>query len=82
MNWQEHRTLRAIEKNLTIEDPRLAELLGSPRGSRVQWLARWLALPFALLGFVPDEVTSLLTVALLAAGTVRTWWQSRTGEQL
>jgi hypothetical protein len=78
VNWQEHRRLRAIEKNLTTDDPRLAELLGSPRGSRVRWLAGWLALPFVLLGFVQDEVITLLTVALPAVGAVLSWWQSRT----
>jgi hypothetical protein len=77
VNWQEHRRLRAIEKNLTTDDPRLAELFASSRGSRVRWLAGWLALPFVLLGLVPDELITLLTVALPALRAVLSWWQSR-----
>ena len=74
MNRQEHRTLRAIEKNLTDDDPMLAELLGSSgssRAGRLPWFVAWLAGPFVLLGFVPGEVIPLLAGVFLAVGAFR-----------
>ena len=77
MNRQEHRALRAIEKNLTIDDPKLAELLrasGESRRSRIHRYAAWIAVSFALLGFVLGDVMLLLTAGLvLAGGAVLTW---------
>jgi hypothetical protein len=76
MNRQEQRTLRAIEKNLTIDDPMLAELLRPSEGSRrsrLHWFAGLLAVPFMLLGFVLGDVILLLTAGLLAIGAVLAW---------
>ena len=84
MNQQERRTLRAIEKNLTVEDPVLAELLrlseGPPQG-RTHWfvgewirrLAAWLAVAFLLLGLALGDAVLLLTAVLLAGGAVLGW---------
>jgi hypothetical protein len=76
MNRQEQRALRAIEKNLADEDPRLAELLstyGKSRWSRIGRCAAWTAVPFALLGFVLGDGLFLLTAALLVSGAVLLW---------
>ena len=84
MNQQERRTLRAIEKNLTVEDPVLVELLrlseGPPQG-RTHWfagewihrLAGWLAVAFLLLGLALGDAALLLTAVLLAGGAALGW---------
>jgi O-antigen ligase len=84
MNLQERRALRVIEKNLTVEDPVLAELLrlseGPPQG-RTRWFARewirrlagWLAVAFLLLGLGLGDAALLLTAVLLAGGAVLGW---------
>ena len=84
MNPQERRALRVIEKNLTVEDPVLAELLrlseGPPQG-RTDWFARewirrlagWLAVVFLLLGLGLGDAVLLLTAVLLAGGAVLGW---------
>ncbi len=84
MNPQERRALRAIEKNLTVEDPVLAELLrlseGPPQG-RTHWFARewihrlagWLAVVFLLLGLGLGDAVLLLTAVLLAGGADLGW---------
>ncbi|TQM36941.1 DUF3040 domain-containing protein [Pseudonocardia cypriaca] len=76
MNRQEQRALRAIERNLAVEDPRLAELLrtyGKSRWNRVAHYAGWIAVPFTLLGFVLGDGLLLLTAALLVTGAVLGW---------
>jgi hypothetical protein len=76
VNRQEQRVLREIEKNLTVEDPMLAELLrssGKSRRSRIHRYAGWLAVLFALLGFALGDVVVLLTAAVLASGAVLAW---------
>jgi hypothetical protein len=81
MNRQEQRALRAIEKNLADEDPRLAELLRTYGTSRWGWIGRyaaWIAVPFALLGSVLGDGLLLLTAALLVSGAVL-WWGLRRG---
>jgi hypothetical protein len=73
MNRQEQRALRAIEKSLADEDPRLAELLRTYGNSRWSWVGRyaaWIAIPFALLAFVLGDGLLLLTAALLVSGVV------------
>jgi hypothetical protein len=83
MNRQEQRALRAIEKNLAVEDPRLAELLrtcGKDRWSRIGRCAAWIAVPFALLGFVLGDGVFLLTAALLVSGAVIAWALQRAQE--
>jgi hypothetical protein len=84
MNLQERRALRAIEKNLTVEDPVLAGLLrpseGPPQG-RTHWFAReWihrlagcLAAVFLLLGLALGNAVLILTAMLLASGAVLGW---------
>jgi hypothetical protein len=76
MNRQEHRALRAIEKNLTAEDPELAELLRpSERRSR-RWIHRsaWgFAVLFLLLALVLGDALLMLTAALFAGGAALTW---------
>jgi hypothetical protein len=76
MNRQEQRALQAIEKSLADEDPRLAELLRTYGRSRWSWIGRyaaWIAVPFALLGFVLGDGLLLLTAALLVTGAVLGW---------
>jgi Protein of unknown function (DUF3040) len=76
MNRQEQRALRAIEKCLADEDPRLAELLRTYGKSRWSWVGRyaaWIAVPFALLGFVLGDGLFLLTAAFLVSGAVLAW---------
>jgi hypothetical protein len=76
VNRQEQRVLREIEKNLTVEDPVLAELLrssGKSRRSRIHRYVGWLAVLFAVLGFASGDVVVLLTAALLASGAVLAW---------
>jgi hypothetical protein len=77
MNRHEQRVLRDIERSLAVEDPWLAELLGSlevrSRAARgVQGLLDPLAVAFLLLGLVLGDGLVLLTAALLAVlGRVR-----------
>jgi hypothetical protein len=75
VNRQEQRVLREIEKNLTVEDPVLAELLRSSgkSRSRIHRYVGWLAVLFAVLGFASGDVVVLLTAALLASGAVLAW---------
>jgi hypothetical protein len=76
MNRQEQRALRAIEKSLADEDPRLAELLRTYGKSRWSWVGRyaaWIAIPFALLAFVLGDGLLLLTAALMVSGAVLGW---------
>jgi hypothetical protein len=76
MNRQEHRALRAIEKNLEADDPELAELLrasGGRRRGRMSWLVGALAVPLLLLGFSSGDEVLLLTGVLLAMGAVLAW---------
>jgi hypothetical protein len=76
MNRQEQRVLRAIEKSLADEDPRLAELLRTYGKSRWSWIGRsagWTAVPFALMGFVLRDGLFLLTAAFLVSGAVLAW---------
>lgn len=71
MNRQEQRALREIEKNLTVDDPGLAELLrtyGKSRWARMYRYAGWIAVPLALLGFVLGDALILLTAGLVASG--------------
>jgi hypothetical protein len=77
MNRQEQRALRDIEKNLAIEDPKLAELLrasGRNRWSRIHRYALWIAVPFALLGFALGDVTLLVTAGLVVSGAAAIGW--------
>ncbi|GAA1294802.1 hypothetical protein GCM10009609_75260 [Pseudonocardia aurantiaca] len=84
MNSQERRALRAIEKNLTVEDPVLAELLRlserTPRGwthwFAGEWIHRfagWLAVAFLLLGLGLGDGVLLLTAGLLTGGAGLGW---------
>jgi hypothetical protein len=75
MNREEHRELRAIEKNLKADDPELAELLSSSWGRRRgrHWLAASLAVPLLLLGFSAGDWVLVLTGMLLAMGAVLAW---------
>lgn len=69
MNRQEQRALREIEKNLTSEDPALAELLrtyGKSRWSRMYRYAAWIAVPLGLLGLLLGNVLLLATAGVLA----------------
>ena len=55
MNLQEHRALRAIEKNLTDEDPELAAFLRPSDRAPRRWMRRFvaaLAAPMTLLGLL------------------------------
>ncbi len=71
MNREEHRELRAIEKNLKADDPELAELLSSSWGRRRgRIVAGSLAVLFLLLGFSSGDGVLLLTGVLLAMGAV------------
>ena len=76
MNRQEQRALRAIERNLADEDPRLDELLrtyGKSRWSRVGRHAAWIAVPFAFMGFLLGDGLFVLIAALLVSGAVLAW---------
>ena len=76
MNRQEQRALRAIEKNLSVEDPVLAELLGPSERRRRPWLHRSagaLAVLVMVLALVLGDVVLMLTAGLLAAGTALAW---------
>jgi hypothetical protein len=76
MNSQELRALRAIEKNLTVEDPVLAGLLRPSEGPPREWIHRfsgWLAVAFLLLGLGLGDAVLLLTAGLLAGGAVLRW---------
>ena len=73
MNRQEQRALRQIEKNLTIEDPGLAELLrthGMSRWVRICRRAAWSAVSLALLGIVLGDAVLLVSTGLVASGAV------------
>jgi hypothetical protein len=84
MNPQERRALRVIEKNLTVEDPVLAELLHLSEGPAQGWTKRfarewihrfagWLAVAFLLLGLGLADAVLLLTAGILAGGAVLGW---------
>jgi peptidoglycan/LPS O-acetylase OafA/YrhL len=76
VNRQEQRTLRAIEKNLAVDNPALAELLRSSGRRRRRWLHRSagaLAVLFMLLAVVLGDVVLMLTAGLLALGAVLAW---------
>ncbi|MEV6878301.1 DUF3040 domain-containing protein [Amycolatopsis sp. NPDC051128] len=76
LNRQEHRALRAIEKNVEADDPELAELLGSFGGVAVRRLHRyagWAAGPLLLLGVVVGDAVLLLTGVVFATWAVLGW---------
>jgi hypothetical protein len=76
MNHKEYRALRAIEKQLTVDDPVLAELLRRPVRRRRRWLyhfAGWLAIAFSVIGFALGDAVYLLIAGLLASGAVFGW---------
>ncbi|RSM91451.1 DUF3040 domain-containing protein [Kibdelosporangium aridum] len=76
MNRQEQRALRAIEKNIKVDDPELAEKLRSFGGGvsgRTQWYAGSLAVVLILLGAGSGAAALLLTGVLIAIGLVLKW---------
>lgn len=76
LNRQEHRALRAIEKNVEADDPELAELLRSFGGVAVRRLHRyagWAAGPLLLLGVVVGDAVLLLTGVVFATWAVLGW---------
>ena len=76
MNRQEHRALRAIEKNIKADDPELAELLssfGDEDEHRAHRYAGIAAVPLLLLGISAGDVVLLLTAVLLAIWAVLGW---------
>jgi hypothetical protein len=76
MNRQEHRALRAIEKNLKADDPELAKLLrsfGDGSWGRIHKFAGLLAVLLLFLGVSSGAGVLLLTGVLLALGVVLKW---------
>jgi hypothetical protein len=68
MNRREQRALRAIEKNIKIDDPELAEQLrafGDGAGARRKWYAGATAVALLLIGANTGSSVLLLAGLLL-----------------
>lgn len=68
MNRREQRALRAIEKNIRIDDPELAEQLrsfGGGAGARRKWYAGALAVVLLLIGANTGSSVLLLAGLLI-----------------
>lgn len=76
MNRKERRALHAIAKNLSLDDPSLADVLRPSRGMARRWIHRfagWLAVPLLFLGLSLGDPVLLLTGGILAIWGVMGW---------
>ena len=71
LNRRQRRTLRAIERGLAEQDPRLADLLSGPREARRPTVADWVAWAmFAIALLLLTTGLVLIEPSMLHGGTL------------